>query len=96
MLPTNALAAFEYAEGKLRAGEFEEALQWYLRVIRGVPTALRARFRIADALLNLNGARQLLHRSISTGRLHSLLSFYDNLVGGKEYGTTTKGFRQRS
>ena len=57
MIPTNALDAFQLAEDKLRAGAFEEALQNYLKVIRGVPSDWRARFRVADTLLNLNAAQ---------------------------------------
>jgi CRP-like cAMP-binding protein len=57
MIATNALDAFTLAENRLRAGAFEEALQYYLRVIRGVPGHFRTRFRVADTLLNLNAAR---------------------------------------
>src|SRR5690349_5132913 len=57
MIATNALDAFTLAENKLRAGAYEEALQNYLKVLRGVKDHWRTRFRIADTLLNLNAAR---------------------------------------
>jgi CRP-like cAMP-binding protein len=50
---TNALDAFTEAENQLRKGDFEGALGNYLRVVRGVPTHWRSRFRIADVCLNL-------------------------------------------
>ncbi|MEK7705240.1 MAG: cyclic nucleotide-binding domain-containing protein [Myxococcota bacterium] len=48
-----AVAVFDAAEKQLRGGSYEAALGNYLRVVRGVPGFWRARFRIADALLNL-------------------------------------------
>jgi CRP-like cAMP-binding protein len=49
----NALRTFEEAEDLLRRGEFAEALQRYTQVVRAVPEFWRARFRVADTLLNL-------------------------------------------
>ena len=53
----SARAIFQQAEQHLATGLYQEAVGEYLRVIRGVPEFFRARFRVADALLNLR-ARQ--------------------------------------
>jgi len=53
MVLTNASDAFRFAEEKLRAGEYQEALSTYLRIVRSVPDHWRSRFRIADTLLSL-------------------------------------------
>ncbi|MCK5688513.1 cyclic nucleotide-binding domain-containing protein [Myxococcota bacterium] len=53
-----ALAVFNEAENNLRQGRFNEALVGYLRVVRGVPSFLRARFRIGDALLNFKANKE--------------------------------------
>jgi CRP-like cAMP-binding protein len=55
-----ALATLQQAEADLRQGKYEAALGGYLRVMRGAPAYLRARFRIADVLLNLNARPQAL------------------------------------
>lgn len=49
----SAREVFEAAESQLGAGAYEEALKGYLKLVRGVPSFWRARFRVADALLNL-------------------------------------------
>ena len=48
----SALEVFQSAENALRGGKYAEALGGYLQVVRGVPQFWRARFRIADTLLN--------------------------------------------
>jgi CRP-like cAMP-binding protein len=53
MIHENALDAFTAGEDALRQGQYEQALIHYIRVIRGVPDHLRARFRVADVCLNL-------------------------------------------
>ncbi len=53
----NALNTFQRAEDALRGGTYEAALADYLRVIRAVPDFWRARFRVADTLLNLKQPR---------------------------------------
>lgn len=55
-----AIEVFVQAEDDLRSGKFEPALQGYLRVLRSIPDYWRARFRVADTLLNLNGQLQAL------------------------------------
>src|SRR5689334_3830889 len=49
----SALDVFATAELLLRGAKYNEALASYLRVVRGVPEHWRARFRVADTLLNL-------------------------------------------
>ncbi|HET6346944.1 MAG TPA: cyclic nucleotide-binding domain-containing protein, partial [Myxococcota bacterium] len=56
----SALDVFQAAEALLRAAKYPEALGAYLRVVRGVPAFWRARFRIADTLLNLKAPRPAL------------------------------------
>ncbi len=56
----NAISTFQQAESDLRAGKYEAALGGYLAVMRGVPGFVRARFRIADTLLNFNARPQAL------------------------------------
>jgi len=56
----SALAVFQQAENELRAGSYPAALASYLRVVRGVPQFLRARFRVADTLLNLKARAEAL------------------------------------
>ncbi len=56
----NALNIFQRAEDALRHGTYEAALADYLRVIRDVPDFWRARFRVADTLLNLKQPRAAL------------------------------------
>ena len=51
---------FLQAENDLRAGKYEAALAGYLAVMRGVPTFVRARFRIADTLLNVKARAEAL------------------------------------
>lgn len=55
-----AAAVFEEAEQHLRAGDYQQALSAYLRVLRGVPDYWRARFRVGDTLLNLKAPHQAL------------------------------------
>ncbi len=55
-----ALAVFQKAEDELRQGKYNDALGSYLRVVRGAPDFYRARFRIADTLLNLKARPQAL------------------------------------
>jgi CRP-like cAMP-binding protein len=55
-----ALKVFQAAEDDLRKGKYPEALGNYLRVVRGAPDFYRARFRIADTLLNLKARPQAL------------------------------------
>jgi cAMP-dependent protein kinase regulator len=45
---------YERAESDLAAGRFDAALAAYLGVMQGAPRFLRARFRVADVLLNLS------------------------------------------
>ena len=49
----NALEIFEEAERLLRTGKYADALQGYMRCVRALPEFWRARFRVADTLLNL-------------------------------------------
>ena len=49
----NAVEIFNQAETALKNGEYQQALSEYLRVVQTVPHFFRARFRIADTLLNL-------------------------------------------
>ena len=56
-MPRPAAQVFQAAEEALRAGKFVEAAQAYLAVVRGVPTYLRARFRIAADLDTLRSQR---------------------------------------
>jgi len=49
----NALSTFQRAEDLLRGGKYIEALQSYMQCVRAVPEFWRARFRIADTLLNV-------------------------------------------
>lgn len=51
------LQCFQRAEEQLRAGKYAEALVSYHRVVTGAPRYWRARFRIADVLLNLKAPR---------------------------------------
>ncbi len=48
----SALQTFQAAESCLRAGKYGEALVAYLQCVRAVPDFWRARFRVADTLLN--------------------------------------------
>lgn len=48
-----ALTTFLAAEDALRAGRYLDAVGNYLRVIKAVPQYFRARFRVADTILNL-------------------------------------------
>ncbi|MBN1962021.1 MAG: cyclic nucleotide-binding domain-containing protein [Deltaproteobacteria bacterium] len=52
----SALTIFRQAEDELREGKYIAALGNYLRVVRGVPHFLRARFRLSDTLLNLKAS----------------------------------------
>jgi CRP-like cAMP-binding protein len=56
----NALQSFLAGETALMAGRYDEALANYLRVVRAVPEHFRARFRVADTLLNLKARDQAL------------------------------------
>lgn len=49
---------FRQAEEELRAGHYDAALTSYMKVLRGVPDFWRARFRIADTLLNFKKHRE--------------------------------------
>lgn len=49
---------FRQAEEELRAGHYDAALVSYMKVLRGVPDFWRARFRIADTLLNFKKHRE--------------------------------------
>jgi CRP-like cAMP-binding protein len=51
-MAVTALQVFQEAEGNLRTGKYLEALKGYLQCVRAVPEFWRARFRIADTLLN--------------------------------------------
>ncbi|MEO1172306.1 MAG: cyclic nucleotide-binding domain-containing protein [Myxococcota bacterium] len=53
-----AAQTFRQAEDELRAGQFDAALGSYMKVLRGVPDYWRARFRIADVLLNFKKHRE--------------------------------------
>jgi CRP-like cAMP-binding protein len=56
----SALAVFQQAENELRAGQYPAALASYQRVVRGVPRYHRARFRVADTLLNIKARAEAL------------------------------------
>jgi len=56
----NALTVFAAAEEALRTGRYADALKGYLRVVQGVPEFWRARFRVADTVLNLKARAQAL------------------------------------
>jgi CRP-like cAMP-binding protein len=56
----SAVKVFQGAEDDLRRGKYPEALAGYLRVVRAAPDFYRARFRIADTLLNLKARPQAL------------------------------------
>jgi len=56
----SAIEVFEGAENQLRSGAYEAALGGYLRVVRGAPNFWRARFRVADTLLNFKAREQAL------------------------------------
>lgn len=53
-----AAQTYRQAEEDLRAHRFDSALAAYLKVLRGVPEFWRARFRIADVLLNFERHRE--------------------------------------
>ncbi|MBI5507182.1 MAG: cyclic nucleotide-binding domain-containing protein [Deltaproteobacteria bacterium] len=59
-MAANALQVFEAAEAALRTGRYPEALQGYLQCVRAVPEFWRARFRVADTLLNFKAHLQAL------------------------------------
>lgn len=59
-MPDLAMRIFQVAEEQLRTGKYETALANYLRVIRGAPRFWRARFRIADTMLNFKMRNQAL------------------------------------
>ncbi len=56
----DALSTFKKAEDELRQGRYNEALGSYLQVVRAAPEFLRARFRIADTLLNFKARSEAL------------------------------------
>lgn len=59
-MASSALEVFKQAEDDLRTGKYPEALGGYLRVVRGAPDFYRARFRVADTLLNFKARAQAL------------------------------------
>ncbi|MBI3180392.1 MAG: cyclic nucleotide-binding domain-containing protein [Deltaproteobacteria bacterium] len=63
----HALETYQQAENELRSGKYAEALEHYLETVRAVPQFWRARFRIADTLLNFKAREQALeiYRSIA-------------------------------
>ncbi|MEM6532932.1 MAG: cyclic nucleotide-binding domain-containing protein [Myxococcota bacterium] len=70
---STAAQTYRQAEDELRAGQFEAALLSYMKVMRGVPDYWRARFRIADVLLNFKKHRQAyeIYKSIAGYALRS-------------------------
>lgn len=52
-MPTTLSDLYSHAESEFTAGRYEDALRDYLAVIQAAPKFTRARYRVADTLLNL-------------------------------------------